>query len=66
MTKICDMVMDEGKVLRDWELSTLILIYKGKRDYIAVWVVSGNTAVKTWNKGVLERKLKEVMNINRK
>jgi len=58
--------MDKGKVLRDWELSTLILIYKGKRDYIGVWVVSGNTAVKTWNKGVLERKLKEVMNINRK
>ena len=26
MLKICDMVMDERKTLRDWELSTLILI----------------------------------------
>jgi len=27
--KIRDMVMDEGSVLRDWELDTLTLIYKG-------------------------------------
>jgi len=30
--KICDMVIDDGKVLRDWVLSTLIPIYNGKGD----------------------------------
>ena len=29
MMEICNMVVNEGKIPRDWELSTLILIYKG-------------------------------------
>ena len=32
MRKICDMVMDEGRVPKDLELSTLTLIYKRKGD----------------------------------
>ena len=31
-TKICDMVIDDGKVLRDLKLSTLTLIYMKKAD----------------------------------
>ena len=36
MMKICDVVMDEGKVSRDWELSTLIPIYK-RRGKVIHW-----------------------------
>ena len=32
MTKICNHVMREGVMPREWELSTLIPIYKGKGD----------------------------------
>ena len=28
MTEICNMIADEENITRDWELSTLLLIYK--------------------------------------
>jgi len=46
--------MDEGNVLRDWEQSTLIIIYNEKGDPIQVRVISGDTAVRTWNEGIRE------------
>ena len=32
MTEICNIVVDEEKIPRDWELSSLLPIYKGKGD----------------------------------
>ena len=34
MTEICNMVVDEEKIPRDWELSTFLPIYKGKGDLL--------------------------------
>ena len=34
MTELCNQVVREGKIPSEWELSTLILIYKGKGDPI--------------------------------
>ena len=42
------MVVNEGKIPRDWDLSTLIPIYKGKSDS------SGNKVARTWDEGIGE------------
>ncbi len=32
MTKICNLVVKEGRIPVDWEMSTLVPLYKGKGD----------------------------------
>ena len=67
MTEICNMVMSEGKIPRDWELSTLIPIYKGKGDSLEC---GSYRAIKLLEHGMkvlerlLERKLRERVNID--
>ena len=67
MTEICNMVVDERKIPRDWELSTLLPIYKGKGDPLEC---GAHTAIKllehemTLFERVLERRLREKVNIN--
>ena len=67
MTEICNMVVDERKIPKDWELSTLLPIYKGKGDPLEC---GAHTAIKllehemTLFERVLERRLREKVNIN--
>ena len=69
MMEICNMVVNEGKIPRDWEweLSTLILIYKGKGDPLECKV---HRAIKLLEHGmkvlerVLERRLREKVSID--
>mgnify|MGYP007071599789 CR=1 FL=1 len=67
MTEICNMVVDEEKIPKDWELSTLLPIYKGKGDPMEC---GAHRAIKLLEHGmkvlerVLERKLREKVNID--
>lgn len=67
MTEICNMVVNEGKIPRDWELSTLVPIYKGKGDPLEC---GSYRAIKLLEHGmkvlerVLERRLREKVSIN--
>ena len=54
MTEICNMVVDNEKIPMDWELSTLLPIYKGKGDPLEC---GANRAMKVFER-VLERRLR--------
>ena len=51
MTKICNHVMREGAMPREWELSTLIPIYKGKGDPMECGSYRAIKLFGTWNEG---------------
>ena len=67
MTKICDHVVREGAMPKEWELSTLIPIYKGKGDPMEC---GSYRAIKLLEHGmkalerVLERRLRMKVNID--
>ena len=67
MTEICNMVVDEEKIPRDWELSTLLPIYKGKGDPLEC---GAHRTIKLLEHGmkvferVLKRRLRGKVNIN--
>ena len=67
LTEICNIVLNEEKIPRDWELSTLIPIYKGKGDPLEC---ETDPAIKLREHGmkvlkrVLERKLREKISID--
>ena len=67
MTEICNLVVDEGKMPKDWELSTLVPIYKGKGDPMEC---GSYRAVKLLEHGmkvlerVLERRIRDRVNVN--
>ena len=61
MTELCNQVVREGAIPREWELSTLIPIFKGKGKSNGVWFIQSSEAVGTWMKvleGVLEKRLR--------
>ena len=51
ITEICNRVVDKEEILRDWEPSTLLPIYKGKGDPLECGA-QGNKAVRTWDEGI--------------
>ena len=57
MMEICNMVVDDEKILRDWELSTFLPIYKGRGDPLEC---GAHTAIKLLQHGmkVFERESK--------
>ena len=63
MTEICNMVAEEEKIPKYWELSTLLPIYKGKGDPMEC---GAHRAIKLLEHGmkVLERKLRDKVNID--
>ena len=67
MTKICNHIVREGAMPREWELSTLVPIYKGKGDPVEC---GSYRAIKLLEHGmkvlmrVLERRLRMKVNID--
>ena len=67
MTKLCNHVVREGAMPREWELSTFISIYKGKGDpmecgfYRAIKLLEHGIKVL---ERVLERRLRMKVNID--
>ena len=51
MTVLCDKVFWEGVVPSDWELSTLVPLFKGKGDPVE-GLLPSNKAVGAWYKSV--------------
>ena len=55
MTKICNHVVREGTMPKEWELSsTLIPIYKGKGDPMKCGSYRAIKLLETWNEGTGE------------
>jgi hypothetical protein len=67
MTEICNLIVKEGKIPADWELSTLTPVYKGKGDplecgsYRAIKLLEH--AMKVFER-VIERRLRRKIEIN--
>ena len=67
LTELFNKIIKENEILKDWQLSTLIPIYKGKGDPMECGSYRG---VKLLEHGmkiverVLERRLREKVNIN--
>ena len=67
LTELCNQVVREGAIPREWELSTLILIFKGKGDpmecgsYRAVKLLEHGMKVP---EGVLEKRLRQKVKID--
>ena len=69
MAELCNQVVREGKTPSEWELSTLILIYKGKGDpmecgsYRAVKLLEhGMKVLERVVERVVERRLRRMVN----
>ena len=67
MTELCNAVVRDGKIPKDWSRSWLVNVYKGKGDALACGSYSGiklvENAMKVLEK-VIERRVRNIVKID--